>query len=103
MDCIIEDSSSLTTVYDGILHSIRTPELRSIMLVCSKITTNPPSHSPSIRMAQETMAESDRLRRLVANASSEAEKKAAQEEAAASELAMLERDVKSLESPEEGV
>jgi hypothetical protein len=54
-------------------------------------------------MAQETMAESDRLRRLVANASSEAEKKAAQEEAAASELAMLERDVKSLESPEEGV
>jgi len=32
-------------------------------------------------MAQETMAESDRLRRLVANASSEAEKKAAQEDA----------------------
>jgi len=54
-------------------------------------------------MAQETKAETERLRRLLAKASTEAEKKAAMDEAAASELAMLEKDAKSLESPEEGI
>lgn len=49
------------------------------------------------------MAETERLRRLLAKASTEAEKKAAMDEAAASELAMLEKDAKSLESPEEGI
>lgn len=56
----------------------------------------------SPRMAREASAEADRVRQIVSNATTDAERDAAEKEATAAKLAGLEREAASLDSPEEG-